>query len=347
MALQALLLRRLLQEDGAEVSFLASNFDLPSPFQRMPGIRTILRFLLIWVHLWREVPRVAVVHVFAASQFYFFATVFPAILVGCLFGKRTVLNYRGGAAGLFFRTWGLAIRPIFRAATVVTTPSDFLGELIRETFGVRVSIVPNILDTSTFRFRQRTKFGPRLLVNRNLEKIYDVESVLHAYREILRSNSDASLWIVGSGSDEERLRGLAALWDLAGARFLGHVDHADLPVLFEDRDILLNASTIDNFPAALLEGSAAGLAVVSTKAGGIPFVYQNEKTALLVEVGDWQGLASAVDRIVRDPSLGSRLTKEGNMLAEGCAWKEVRVPLYEAYSLAFHVNTPEIVAGGR
>ena len=88
---------------------------------------------------------------------------------------------------------------------------------------------------------------------------------------------------------------------------------------------------MDNFPGSLLEGSGAGLVVVSTAAGGIPFMFQHEKNALLVEPGDWNGLAAAVERVLQSPSLGATLAREAAELAQGCRWPEVRRSIYAAY----------------
>jgi len=337
MALQAALLKQLLEKDGAAVSFLASNFDLPDKlrsWQHVTGVRTIVRSILIWIRLWRAVRQVDVVHVFAASWLYFFVVVCPSILVGQALRRRTVLNYRGGDAGAFFRRWGGLVKPIVRAATIVTAPSQFLAQLIQTTFGVPVTVVPNILDTSAFPFQHRSTFEPRLLVNRTLEKLYDIPSVLRAFRQIRESYPDASLWIAGTGTEEPQLRSLAAAWKLDGVRFLGHIDHAELPAIYGQRDILVNASTVDNFPAALMEASAAGLVVVSTDAGGIPFLYRNESSALLVRVGDWQALSTAVDRVIRDPAMAARLAGEAHGLTRQCSWEMMRQPLYAAYGLA-------------
>jgi glycosyltransferase involved in cell wall biosynthesis len=334
MALQAALLKQCLEKDGAAVTFLASNFELPGRLQRLAGLRTAVRALLIWIRIWHAVRQVDVVHVFAASWLYFFVVVSPSILVGRILRKRTVLNYRGGDARAFFGRWSGAVRPIVRTATLVTAPSQFLAQLIQTSFDVPVTVVPNILDTSTFEFQRRSAFQPTLLVNRNLEKLYDVASVLRAFRRVQESYPEASLWIAGSGSEEAQLRSLAAEWKLDHVRFLGHVNHAELPEIYNQRDILVNASTVDNFPAALLEASAAGLVVVSTDAGGIPFLYRNGTNALLVEVGDWQALATAVGRVIRDPGMAAGLAGEAHRLTRQCAWEIVRQPLYLAYGIA-------------
>jgi glycosyltransferase involved in cell wall biosynthesis len=334
MALQAGLLTKLLRAEGHSVTLFATNFSFPPlirPLEQVPGFRTLIRFAATWIKLQHQMRRVEVAHVFAASWLYFFVVVWPAVVVGRMCGKTVVLNYRGGEARDFFKRYGWAIRHIFRAAPVVTAPSDFLGEAIREHFHVPFRKVPNILDLSTFRYRQRSNFSLKILVTRHLEKIYDIESALRAYRKLQEVPREASLWIAGTGTEEQYLRRLVLEWNLKNVRFLGYVPHKDLPSLYDQCDILLNASRVDNFPAALLEASAAGLLVVSTCAGGIPFIYENGKTAFLVAPGDWSGLSSALEQAARSPSLAMEMTKNARQLACACDWKEVRKALYEAY----------------
>jgi glycosyltransferase involved in cell wall biosynthesis len=98
-------------------------------------------------------------------------------------------------------------------------------------------------------------------------------------------------------------------------------------------DVLLNGSWVDNFPNTLLEGSAAGLIVVSTASGGIPFMYSDGKDALLVDLGDWRGLAAAAERVLESPALQQSLLRSGQKLSQSCQWKEVRKLLYDAYGI--------------
>ena len=334
MAIQARLLERLLSKDGYLVDFFSSTGAFPlwlRPFQRVRYLRLLVRTLLVCTTLWGRVRRADVIHIFAASWVYFFIVVCPAVLYGRIHGKRVVLNYRGGDASQFFRWFGWLVKPIFKLASVVTTPSEFLAQAIRSHFGVSVQLVPNILDGSTFRYRKRAVIHPRILVTRHLEKIYGVDVALQAFRSVQSHYADASLWIAGTGSQDEHLRGLVSAWNLQNVRFLGYVAHRDLGAIYDQCDILLNASFVDNFPGALLEASGAGLVVVSTAAGGIPFMGGGGKNALLVEPGDWNGLALAVERVLQSLSLGPALAKEATMLAQGCGWPEVRKSIYAAY----------------
>jgi glycosyltransferase involved in cell wall biosynthesis len=337
VALQAALMRELLTRDGEAAVLAPSNPPLPAWcrfLERVPGARTLARFCVFCGRVWRLLPRVDVVHVLACSWLYFFLVVYPAVVMARMRGKGVVLNYRGGEAREFFRWFGWLARPVFRLAHVITAPSTFLTEILGARFGVTARIVPNILDFSLFRYRQRNAIQPKLLVARHLEKMYDIESVLRAFQAVRERYPEATLWIAGEGSEEARLRGLVEQWGLGGVRFLGHMAHGALPAVFDQCDVFVNASRVDNFPGALLEASGSGLPVVSTGAGGIPHIYENGVTALLVEPGDWRALAAAVLKVLDSPALAMKLTTRAAAVVRACEWKQVRVPLYQAYECA-------------
>jgi len=339
MALQARQLETLLRRDGVDAAIFASNFALPRALRfldRVPGVRTCVRAGLVWFKLWTRVRPVDVVHILAASWLYFFVVVYPAVLVGRARGNRVVINYRGGEARAFFSRYGWLVAPAFRLSAAVTAPSEFLATAIRQRFDVSVAIVPNILDSSLFTYAQRAVIRPTLLVTRHLEKIYDIESVLKAFRTVQERYPEASLCVAGSGSEDAHLRGLASAWNLANVRFIGEVPHQDLPAIYSQCDIYVNGSRVDNFPGALLEASAAGLAIVTTRAGGIPFIYEDGRTALLVEPGDWEGLARAVQYMIEHPSAAAAMTRAALDIVRACDWKQVRQHVFAAYD--FHME---------
>jgi len=334
MALQAELMERLMNGEGVPAVLVASNAPFPRwcrSLERLPGVRTVVRLAVFSRRVWRMLAAADAVHILACSWFYFFGVVYPAVIMARVRRKRIVLNYRGGEAWAFFQSYDWLAKPAFRLATVVTAPSAFLADVIGGFFGVPVRIVPNILDFSRFRYRERPTLRPKLLVTRHLEKIYDIESILKAFQVVRERCPEASLWIAGGGSEESRLRQLAAEWKLEGVRFLGQIPHDKLPGILDQCDIFVNASRVDNFPGALLEASAAGLAVVSTAPGGIPYIYRNLETALLVEPGDWRGLAAAVLKVLNHPSLGMQMTRAAIDLIRTCEWTQVRKSLYAAY----------------
>lgn len=334
MGIQAALLHRLMMGDEVPVTFLPSNPAFSTRlrfFERLRGLRPFLRSALFCFQLWRKLPRVDVVHVLACSWLYFYCVVYPAVVLSWLRGKRVVLNYHGGEADRFLRRYRRSIAPIFRIADIVTVPSEFLGRVIRAHTGVPTRVVPNIVNSSDFSYRQRSPLGPTMLVTRHLEELYDIPSVIRAFADVQRSYPDASLWIAGTGTQESTLHELVSKMALRNVVFLGHVPYETLPSIYDQCDILLNASLMDNFPGSLVEAAAAGLVVISTGVGGIPYMFEDAKSALLVEPGDWAGLARATLRVLAEPDLASRLTGEAREQCEQCDWRNVSRVLYDVY----------------
>jgi glycosyltransferase involved in cell wall biosynthesis len=93
--------------------------------------------------------------------------------------------------------------------------------------------------------------------------------------------------------------------------FLGAVTAERMRELYDEADVYLMSPDIDNMPLSVLECYASGLPLVSTAAGGVPGMVHNERTGLLVPVGDDRSLASAALRLIEEPGLAMRLAENG------------------------------------
>jgi glycosyltransferase involved in cell wall biosynthesis len=105
--------------------------------------------------------------------------------------------------------------------------------------------------------------------------------------------------------------------------FRGAVPKANVPDALAGGDIFLNTSHFDNTPVSVIEAMACGLPVVSTNVGGIPYLLEHGKTALLIQPGNVGEMAAVVTRLVTDPDLGARLSANGRKLAESFDWEVV------------------------
>lgn len=336
MAFQAQLMHDRLNAEGIRTAFLPSNFPFPNSvrfLERIRGARPFLRLPFFCWSLWRLLGQSDVVHILACSWLYFFVIVCPSVLLSRLRGKKIVMNYRGGEGDDFFRQYGFLVKPFFRMADVITAPSQFLVDVIDKHFGLPVQVVPNIVDLSLFAHRARTPLQPHMIVTRHLIKLYDVETVIRAFGEVQKQYPEASLRVVGTGDQEKYLRDLVANLGLRNVEFFGFVAHEKLPALYDQCGFLLNASLADNFPGSLVEGAASGLLVVSTAVGGIPYIFEDGKTALLVKPKDWAGMASAILRAMRDPALAARVTEEAFRQCKRYEWASVSRLLYAHYGM--------------
>src|SRR4029077_5806874 len=99
----------------------------------------------------------------SASYLFFFLHSAP-LLVLCKWSRnKLVVNYRGGKAAKFMKSWSWLAAPLLRAADQVAVPSEYLQRVFR-TYGVPCAVLPNIADTELFPFKERGHFSPRLFV---------------------------------------------------------------------------------------------------------------------------------------------------------------------------------------
>jgi glycosyltransferase involved in cell wall biosynthesis len=321
----ARLIKNFSQEQSLKVSFLPINPQLPGPLRKLQSIkyvRTVVTSLLYLSMLLIRVRSCDIVHVFSASYWSFLLAPAPAILIGKAFGKKVLLNYRSGEAEDHLQNWRSAI-PIVRLADQVVVPSGYLENVFGR-FGVRAEVTPNTIDLSRFVFRERRPLHPVLLSNRNFEPLYNVECILRAFSLIQREFPDARLIVVGDGSQRQRLHALSGELKLKNVEFVGQIAPEQMPAQYERADIYVNASNIDNMPASLIEAFACGLPVVTTNAGGIPYILSHDRTGLMVPCGDHASLAQAVIRLLDDNVLAERLIKAARAECEKYTWTAVR-----------------------
>jgi len=113
--------------------------------------------------------------------------------------------------------------------------------------------------------------------------------------------------IAGDGPDRELLKDLAKNRMVTDwVVFTGQI--ADLTPYYTIADIAVLPSHSEGSPNVLLEAMAAGLPIVATRVGGVPDIVQHQNQALLVEKQDSVSLANAIEQLLDDAALRTRLS---------------------------------------
>jgi L-malate glycosyltransferase len=329
---QARTLVDALEDDGYDVTFLPINPEFPRGLRwvrRVPGLRTVVN-QHIYVPSLVRIANADVVHVFSASYWSFLLAPAPAMIVGRLLGKRVVVHYHSGEADDHLSRWGALVHPFLRLADEIVVPSEFLRRVFAS-HGYTARVIPNVVDLARFRFRDRRPLRPRLLSTRNLEPYYRIDLVIDAFARFKAVEPAATLTIAGYGSEEARLRRLAASLGADAIRFVGKVDPGAMPRLLDDHDIFVNASTLDNQPVSILEACAAGLAVVSSSAGDIPAMVRGGENGLLAPVGDASALGDAIVAVWRDPVAACDRARRASATIAAFSWPAVRAEWAAVY----------------
>ena len=313
-------------ERNVEVDFLPVNPRLPGPFrylQRIKYVRTVVTTLTYWTMLLVRIRQYDVLHIFSASYYSYLLSAAPAVLLGKLVGKKTVLNYRSGECEDHLRRWRLTGSPIIRLADVVVVPSAYLVDVFAR-FGIPARAILNTVELDRFVFRDRRPLKPIFLTTRLLEPLYNVGCVLRAFALIQQRYPDARLIVGGDGSMRNELKQLARALCLRNVEFVGGVPFERMPVLHDSADIYLNATNLDNMPASLIECFACGLPVVTTDAGGIPYIVTHERTGLLVPRNDHAAMAIAAIRLLDDQTLAATIARQAWAECAKYSWERVR-----------------------
>ena len=331
MANQLLQLTRLLESEGATVEVVPVNAPYkPGWIGHIPGLRAGARLAPYAFTLRSAAGRADLVHILASSgwSWHLFAT--PAIWISRWAGVPVVVNYRGGGAGEFLARQAAWVKPTLERATALVVPSEFLRDVFAR-FGLSARVVPNVIDAERFapplagsRSARAEDSGPRVLIARNLEEVYDVATGLRAFRRVREVVPGARLAVAGTGPERGRLETLTQELGLGeSARFVGRIGNEDMPAFYREADVVLNPSLADNMPISILEALASGVPVVTTNVGGIPFLVRHDETAQMVAPGDDAAMAAAVLRLWSDQALAERQSRAGRSLVQQFTWARV------------------------
>ena len=321
--IQAQSLAEGLRGQGYEIEFIPINPAFPIRLQwlrQYPYIRTLLNQMLYLPKL-MEIRKADVVHIFSASYWSFLLAPMPAILAAQLFGKPIVLNYHSGEAEDHLSKWGALVHPWLLMVDEIVVPSGYLQETFR-CFGYQARVIRNVVDTSRFQYRDRIPLRPRLLSTRNFERHYRVDVTIAAFSSLKTRFPEATLKLAGYGSEEPRLRRLAAPHGDA-IQFIGAVDPQKIPALYDEADIFVNSSMIDNQPVSVLEAFASGLPVVSTGTGDISAMTLDGKAGCLVPQEDPEAMADAVIALLENPDRAVRMARWAREEVEHYTWPRI------------------------
>lgn len=168
-------------------------------------------------------------------------------------------------------------------------------------------------------------YGPRPLIvcPARLVPVKGHRYLLEAWRILRRRGLDPELWLAGGGELRARLEALSESLGLAGTvRFLGAVPHRELLKIYEQLPVSavvlpsvdLGGGEHEGLPVALIEAMSYGIPVIATATGGTAELI-TPGSGLLVPSANAGALADAVERIIQDSTLRTRLGDSGRRRA--------------------------------
>ena len=146
-----------------------------------------------------------------------------------------------------------------------------------------------------------------------------VDALIASFSTIAESYPEVDLLIAGDGPSREVIAGQIDTLKLARrVKLMGKADAAQIRSFNRGALFFAMPSRIlEGQPVALLEASAAGLAMIATRIGGVPEIISDGENGLLVEKDDMAGLTKALKTLLDNRSF--RETAGQSAYARACA----------------------------
>lgn len=343
-----LLMRNWKDDPDVEARFVSVDPRFPCGLgwvERVPLLRTLIREPLYVTTLWGKLKGIDVAHIYSASYTSFLLAPLPAWLMARLRGKKTLINYHSGECRDHLRR-SYTARRVLKGTDRLVVPSGYLVDVLGE-FGLASQAIANVVDVSQFSFRLRRPLRPHLVCTRGFYPYYCVDMVVRAFAEVQKTFPDARLDLVGGGPLEKDIRKLAREMNLSGVDFKGIAARNEIGRFYDEADIFINGSRLDNMPVSILEAFASGMPVVTTEPEGMLYLVEHERTGLLSPPGDWAALAQNVIRVLHDSALADRIVSNAQRKFQRYSWPVVREQWLEVYrTLAPEGKATGQIAGG-
>jgi glycosyltransferase involved in cell wall biosynthesis len=301
VTVQKLILNNI--SDLVEISCIATLRDGSKVFKIFVFIQAMCR--LCWQLLTREVDLVYIHVAERGSAFRQAVT----ITIAWLFQKPAILHSHTADFHVFYENllpiFRFGLRWTFSRATRFIVLSQSWKKYYVENLGLsaeRVIILPNPVKFPA-EIPDRINTDP--IVFLFLGKIGDRKGafdLINAFEKIY-SHQNAKLVMAGDG-EGNKARELVAKLELSQSiTILDWVDEVKRNDLLKDANAFVLPSYNEGLPMALLEAMSWGLPTISTPVGGIPELVIPDRNGLLVNPGDIQQLAAAMQSLIDDPAL--------------------------------------------
>lgn len=165
----------------------------------------------------------------------------------------------------------------------------------------RLTMIPNGVDTDFFTppVQNRAAENLNILSIGRLVPDKNQETLIEAFKLVLRDHPGAELLLLGDGPRRSYLEGLMQqTLPVGSARLLPA--QTDIRPFLEQAGVFVLSSVTEALPNVVLEAMAAGLAVVATDVGGVPEAVLPGETGMLVPSRKPELLARALNILLAD-----------------------------------------------
>lgn len=226
-------------------------------------------------------------------------------------------------------------------AVIATSPSQKDQLIKRGVQETKIHLIPSGLSDEYFcpcanpePLREKYNLdSPVILFLGRLAPVKGLEHLVHAAPRILNRFTNMTLLIVGPDNGmKRRLVKLVGKLRLAKqVIFAGALYGRKKRMSIAASDVLVLPSRSEGQPRVLHEAQAMGTPIIATRVGGVPHFIKDGENGILVDYAEPDQIAEAVERLLTDKKLRTKIIENGIQTAKSLSWTKIVPRMLQVY----------------
>ena len=243
--------------------------------------------------------------------------------------KKILLTLHGGKLPEFFPVNKDKITSLFSKAYQIASPSKFITNYFNVE-GFKIIYRPNPVSIDNFKFIEEIKFPEKIIWIRAFDEIYRPELAVKAFRIVLNKYPKAVLTMLGPDGGLKNTTIILAkeLGVFDNIIFHEPVQNNLLPDILHANGIFINTTKYESFGMAVMEAAAAGIPIVSTPAGEIPYLWKNNEEMLITDDWSEHNMAEKIILLFENKKLAEKLRHNARLKTLEFSWENI-LPLWK------------------
>jgi glycosyltransferase involved in cell wall biosynthesis len=220
-------------------------------------------------------------------------------------------------------------RYVLRKANLVTCDAQHMKEAMMK-LGIspeKINIICFGVDTRKFSPGKKNETvgvkldlydSPAVISLRNLDPLYDVESLVRSAPIVLKEIPESKFVIAGKGQEERKLKDLAESLGISNSvKFVGFIPNDELPEYLNTMDVYVSTSLSDaGIAASTAEAMACGLPVIVTDVADNRDWVEDGDNGFVIPVKSPKLLAEKIIYLLKNEDIRKKFGKSGRKIIE-------------------------------
>lgn len=250
--------------------------------------------------------KAAIVPLFGTTPSFLWQEIVTRLLK--LFNKKIILGIHGGSIPSKIDTGYTRFLNAMKRADILFAPSPYFSLYLKQK-GLKVHVIENPVDLSSYSFCRKEKIRSRILWMRAFSDIYNPLMAVRVAQRLAAKYNDFEMIMAGKeGPLLDATKNLAKEYSLTDKIiFPGYISLQQKQAYAHNHDIYICTNKIDNTPVSLTEFMQLGLPIVSVNTGGISYMIEDGVNGLLVNANDDKAMFEKIVLLIDNQALAQSI----------------------------------------